>query len=250
MPCTALPAASEPGARVPPLYTRLRQALRDRVASGEWRPGDRLPTIRQLCELYGVSRITVVQALDTLAREGLLQRWQGKGVFVSQPTPGQPRLLLLSFSEEAAGRGQAPASRVLRLAREPATPGLTARLGLRADEGVVFLERLRLVDGQPHALQQAYLPEHLVPGLLERSEPIDSLYKVLSDAYGLLPTSAIESYVPIHLGLDQARLLEADPGTPAFQIERTTSDQHGRTIEFVNSVFRADRHQIHLQLRR
>jgi GntR family transcriptional regulator len=74
---TALPASPLPGGRAP-LYLRLRQAIRERVTSGEWRPGDQIPTIRQSGELYGVSRITLVQALDALARERLLMRWQGK----------------------------------------------------------------------------------------------------------------------------------------------------------------------------
>jgi GntR family transcriptional regulator len=250
MPCTATPVTrQQPGARVP-LYSRLRQALHDRVTSGEWQPGDRIPTIRELCALYGVSRITVVQALDTLAHDGFLQRWQGKGVFVSQLAPEAPRLPLLSFSEEAAGRGQAPSSRVLQLRREPAWPGLSARLELRADESVVLLERLRLVDGSPQALQRAYLPEHLVPGLLERREPIDSLYRMLADSYGILPTNATESYLPVRLGPYQAQVLETESGAAAFQVERTTSDQRGRPIEFVSSVIRGDRFQVRLQLRR
>src|SRR5882672_6359416 len=99
MPRTAAPATPLPGGRAP-LYSRLRQALRERVSSGEWQPGDQIPTIRQLGDLYGVSRITVVQALDALAREGLLLRWQGKGVFVGQPRQEEPRVPLLSFTEE------------------------------------------------------------------------------------------------------------------------------------------------------
>src|SRR5438105_1350248 len=161
------PATPLPGGRAP-LYSRLRQAIRDRVTSGEWRPGDQIPTIRELGELYGVSRITVVQALDALAREGLVIRWQGKGVFVGQPNQEKARVPLLSFTEETIGRGQTPSSRTLHLRRESATPSLNARLDLKPDEGVVLLERLRLPDGLPLAIQQAYLPEHLVPGLIER----------------------------------------------------------------------------------
>src|SRR5579859_6852079 len=91
-----------------PLYARLRQALHDRVMSGEWQPGDQIPSIRELGELYGVSRITVVQALNELSHEGLLVRWQGKGVFVGTPRPGGPRLPLQSFTEETVSRGQTP----------------------------------------------------------------------------------------------------------------------------------------------
>src|ERR1700674_718184 len=132
------PATPLPGGYAP-LYARLRQAIHERVTSGEWRPGDQIPTIRQLGELYGVSRITVVQALDELSRDGLLIRWQGKGVFVGEPRPDTPRMPLQSFTEETVGRGHTPSSRTLRLAHEAATPGVSARLGLRSDEGVVLL---------------------------------------------------------------------------------------------------------------
>src|ERR687887_1494940 len=133
MPRTAAPATPLPAGRAP-LYSRLRQAIRDRVVSGEWRPGEQIPTIRQLGDLYGVSRITVVQALDALAREGLLVRWQGKGVFVGEPRIEGPRAPLLSFSEEAMRNGHVPGSRILRLRREPATPVLQSRLSLSSDQ--------------------------------------------------------------------------------------------------------------------
>jgi GntR family transcriptional regulator len=249
MPCTAPPATPLPGGRAP-LYSRLRQALRERVISGEWRPGDQIPTIRQLGELYGVSRVTVVQALDTLAQEGVLIRWQGKGIFVGQPRNAEPRIPLLSFTEETVARGATPSCRMLCLRLEPPTPGLMARFDLKPSERVVHLERLRLVNGSPLALQQAYLPEHFVPGLVEQRDPIESLYQVLSNTYGVLPTNAFESYEPIRLSPDQARLLETQPGAPAFRVDRTTTDQHGRTIEYVSSVVRGDRYEVRLHLSR
>ena len=249
MSVTAPPASPLPGGRAP-LYSRLRQAIRERVVSGEWRPGEQIPTIRQLGAVYGVSRITVVQALDSLAREGLLVRWQGKGVFVGQTPGDEPRLALLSFSEEAAGRGQQAGAQLLGLRREVVTSGLMARLNLRADDAVVVVERLRLLDGMPLAIQHAYLPEHFVPGLVARGEPIESLYVVLSDVYGLLPTNATESYQPIRLDAGQARLLETRAGSPAFQVDRTTADQYGRTIEFTTSILRGDRYRVRLRLAR
>src|SRR5713226_8023717 len=101
---TAPPATPLPGGRAP-LYSRLRQALRERVTSGEWRPGEQIPTIRRLGQLYGVSRITVIHALDMLARDEVLIRWQGKGIFVSQPRAAEPCNPLLSFTEETVARG-------------------------------------------------------------------------------------------------------------------------------------------------
>ena len=199
--------------------------------------------------VYGVSRITVVQALDELSRDGLLVRWQGKGVFVGHARPDAPRMPLQSFTEETVGRGHTPSSRTLRLAHADPTAGVSARLGLRPDEGVVLLERLRMVDGSPIAIQQVYLPEHFVlPTRRPRRTSIESLYQVLADTYGLWPTNAFESYEPIRLAPDQARLLETRPGAPAFHVDRTTSDQHGRTIEFASSVLRGDRYEVRLNL--
>jgi GntR family transcriptional regulator len=249
MACTPAPALPLPGGRAP-LYSRLRQAIRDRVTSGEWRPGEQIPTIRELGEAYGVSRITVVQALDTLAREGVLVRWQGKGVFVGEHRFEEPRLPLLSFTEAILVRGQTPDSRTLSVRREPPSPALNARLSLRRDENVVLVERLRLVDSAPFGLEHAYLPEHLVPGLVDRADPIDSLYRLLADLYGVLPTTASETYFPIVLDFDQARALEALPGSPALHLERTTSDQHGRAIAYATTVIRGDRFKLRLQLRR
>lgn len=246
---TALPASRLPSGRAP-LYSRLRQAIRDRVISGEWRPGDQIPTIRQLGDSYGVSRITVVQALDGLARDGMLVRWQGKGVFVGQAGPDEASLPLLSFTEELLGGGQQPGSRTLRLRLEATPPHVRGRLSLKAGDPVVLLERVRLADGEPVAVQQAYLPAQLVPGLTAREEPIESLYRVLADTYGTIPTSATETYQPIRLAADQARLLDARMGALAFQVDRTTCDQHGRTIAFTTSARRADRHPVNLRLSR
>jgi GntR family transcriptional regulator len=233
-----------------PLYARLRQVLHDRVTAGEWRPGEKIPTIRELGETYGVSRITVVQALDELSREGLLVRWQGKGVFVSEPRPEAPCMPLQSFTEATLSRGHTPSSRTLRLTHEPSTPDVSDRLGPSLDEGVALLERLRLSDGCPIAIQHVYLPEHVVPGLVERTQPIESLYQLLSETYGIVPTNAFERYEPIQLDPDQARLLESQPGAPAFQVDRTTTDQYGRTIEFATSALSSDRYEIRLNLRR
>ncbi len=243
------PATPLPGGRAP-LYARLRQALRERVTSGEWRPGDQIPTIRQLGDSYGVSRITVVQALDALAREGMLVRWQGKGVFVGQPREDLARSRLLSFSEDAARHGQRAGSRLLSLRRESATPALQARLSLRPEQKVVVLERLRLLDGEPVAIQVAYLPEYLVPDLMNLATEMDSLYRTLADTYGVLPTNAFESYEAIVLSADQAPLLESRAGAPALHVDRTTIDQYGRTIEYSTSVVRSDRSRLRLSLSR
>ncbi len=233
-----------------PLYHQLQQAIRDRVAAGEWAPGDQIPTIRELCALYGVSRITVAQALSTLVQEGLLTSHQGKGVFVAVPKIEQGPVRLVSFTEEIARRGHTAVSRPLRMARALATADVAARLELSPGDPIVVLERLRLADGQPMGTQKAHLPERFFPGLADVAEPIDSLYRLLQERYGVVPTIATDTFEPISVDRATAALLEVRPGAPAFSVERVTRDQRSRLIEYVVSVLRGDRYKVVLTLER
>lgn len=231
-----------------PLYYQLQQAIRDRVAAGEWKPGDQIPTIRELCDVYGVSRITVDQALGILAREGILTRRQGKGVFVAAPKIEQGPLGLVSFTEEISRPGHMAGSRMLSLTREPATAEVAAALEISSSEPVVSLIRLRIADEQIMGLQQAYLPDRLFPGLADLTAPIDSLYRLLQERYHVIPTAATDTYEPICLERATATLLEARTGDAAFSVKRITHDQRGRVIEYVVSVLRGDRYKVVLQL--
>lgn len=231
-----------------PLYYQLQEALRARIASGEWVPGDQIPTIRELCSTYGVSRITVAEALTRLAQEGLLMRQQGKGIFVALPKIKQGPAALVSFTDEIARRGYAATSRVLGLEELPAPAEVAAPLAIAPGDPVVVLERLRLADGQPMGIQKAYLPARYFSGLAEIGQPIDSLYAVLQARYGAVPTSATDTYEPIRVDRVTATVLEIAQGSPAFSVTRSTRDQHDRLIEFVVSVLRGDRYKVVLQL--
>ncbi len=233
-----------------PLYYQLSQAIRDRISAGEWKAGDQIPTIKVLGETYGVSRITVVQALDALSREGLLARRQGKGVFVAQTRVEQGPVRLVSFTEETVRRGHVPASRTLSLTTQPASSEVATHLGLEPGKPVVVIERMRLADGQPMGIQTAYLPEHLFPGLAETTGPIVSLYRLLEERYGVVPTQATDTFVPIKLDRERAALLAVPVDAPAFSVERVTRDQRDRSIEFVVSVLRGDRYKVVLHLTR
>jgi GntR family transcriptional regulator len=233
-----------------PLYHQLSQALRDRVAAGEWRPGDQVPTIRELCRLYGVSRITAIQAVGALAHEGVLARRQGKGTFVAEPKIEHGPVRLLSFTEDIVRRGHVPGGRVLEVTRMPAKQTIAASLQLAPGDPVVVIRRLRLTDGKPMGVQSAYLPDYLFPGLAETREPIDSLYRLLEGRYGVIPTKATEAYEPIVVDGETAALLGVRRGAPAFSVERVTRDQRNRLVEFTVSVLRGDRYKVVLDLAR
>jgi GntR family transcriptional regulator len=233
-----------------PLYYQVQEALRERIASGEWAPGDQIPTIRALCEQYGVSRITIGQALTVLAQEGLLTSHQGKGVFVAQPKIEQGPVRLISFTDDISRRGHTASSQVLALECIPAPAEIAVRLELEPGAPVVALERLRLADSQPMGIQRAYLPERYFPNLATIAEPIDSLYRLLQERYSVIPTQATDTYEPVRLDRATAALLGVRPGAPAFSVERITRDQRNRLIEYVQSILRGDRYKVVLTLER
>lgn len=231
-----------------PLYFRLRQAIRERIVSGEWAPGQQIPTIRELCTIFGVSRITVVEALGALAQEGLISRQQGRGIFVTAPKVELGPVRLTSFTEETIRRGHVASSRLLGLGRLPAPTDLASKLEVDVDEMLVTVERLRLASDEPMGHQTCYLPERYVPGLADIAEPFTSLYGVLRARFGLAPTSAVDTYEPACADQRTASLLGVDPGAPVFAVERITRDQRGRVIELVRSRLRGDRYSVVLKL--
>lgn len=231
-----------------PLYLQLKQMIHAQISAGDMRPGDRVPSERELAERFGMSRMTARQALLELVREGLLYREQGKGTFVAHRKVEQGLLGVTSFTEDMLGRGLIPASRGLYQALENPTPDVRERLGLDLGEPVIRLRRLRLGDGRPMALEEAVLPARLVAGL--ESEPVDgpfSLYAYLR-ARGIVIRRARQWLEAVLANEDQADLLGILPGAPLLQLERLSFADQDQPVELVRALYRADRYQFVVDL--
>jgi GntR family transcriptional regulator len=232
-----------------PLYTRTAEMLRARITSGVWTVGNRLPAEHELCREFGVSSITMRRAIAMLAAEGLVVRLQGKGTFVSSSQAivhGPPQMT--SFTQDMELRGWHPSARLVRSDIVPADEKFSVRMGLPENSKVFVLTRIRLADGQPIALQTAYIPARLVPNLDSFDLSTGSLYELLEKEYGLRPARASESWEAGIVSDIEAELLEVTAGSPAFRVERLTSDSSGHRIELVQSVIRGDRYRLVLQL--
>src|SRR2546423_4776984 len=200
-----------------PLYHQTAEILRSRIVQNVWKQGDRLPSESQLCDEFGVSSITMRRAVATLVAEGLLVRLQGKGTFVSSDhaiVQGPPHLT--SFTEDMRLRGWRSRARVLGFRTERAPAALATRLGLSAGALLHVIGRVRLADDLPVALQTAYVPALLFPGLEAHDFRRESLYEVFERDYGVKPATATEVYRASKLSDDQADLLDADPDSPTF----------------------------------
>lgn len=173
-------------------YMRVRDYLRSLVTH-ELEVGDVIPSERLLCERFGVSRMTVRQAVDALVVEGLLEREQGRGTFVA-PSKVDLEVRLVSYGEEMRRRGMEPSSLILAAEEVAAAPDVADALDLAPGEQVFYLHRVRLADGEPMAIEQSWVPLHLVPGLFDGDVP-DSIYGELRSR-GLAPSGAKTRWRP------------------------------------------------------
>src|SRR5579859_3662471 len=155
-----------------PLYQQLKQRLRNEIARGDYKPGDQLPAEPELIQQFGVSRITVRQALSDLEAEGLVIRRHGKGTFVAERRIVQHLVRLTDFVEDMQMAGLSPSSRVLAFTREDADGEIAAALVLPPQTEVARVDRLRLANGQPIAYDTTWLP--LRYGALLHAEELTS----------------------------------------------------------------------------
>lgn len=233
-------ASTNQSGPAPARYREIEQYLRDLIGAAG--PGDALPTEAELCARFGVSRMTVRQALQELTNAGLVDRRRGKGTFVAGRPMHRRAGVFLSFSEEMAWRGKAATSRLVAAGVAPARPEEVAELLLAPGADVVRVERVRLADGVPIAFEDAaVLPEYA--GALDADLAGGSLHAAL-EALGVVATSASGTVTARLARRSEVAMLEL-PARAALLVElRLLFDQGGRPFERTETRYVADRYVI------
>lgn len=231
-----------------PLYQQLKTAILEAIQSGELVPNQRLPSENVLSRKLKISRMSVHRAYQELAREGALFPRPGKGTFVAVQDVHQDLGDLSGFTADLEAQGRQVTSRVLEAQVLGAPSDLAERMEVPAEEEVVLLDRVRLVDGYPVARERVFLPHRLVPGLLDHDFERGSLFKTLRQFYGRDPHHAEETMAAITADREIAEILEIKPGDPIFYMERTTRLADNRVIEYGLSWRRGDRCRYRVQI--
>ncbi len=232
-----------------PLYQVVAESILQQVADGQLNANDRLPSEHELCRIYSVGRNTVRRAISELAKDGVLNTIPGVGTFVSGDRFDKTAQYLFGLTHEMRLHGKQVTSRVIEARLISADPFLARRLQVQLGAEVVFLYRVRLMDGVPTAIERSYLPHDLCPGILEYDFSTVSLYEVLSKVYDKSPDHA-EQVIEANLATDEvARLLELEQPAVVLVFHRETRLSSGQVVEYVDSELRGDRFRFYADLR-
>ena len=221
-----------------PKYYSVKRHLLEFI--GSLAPGAAVPTERELALQMQTSRTTVRQALGELVVEGRLVRRQGSGTYVAEPKITWP-LYLASFTEQVMASGFTPSAEVLGTQRIAATADLSERLHLNVRAPVYRLERLRLADNWPIAVETSWLPAARFPGLTRLIRTRGSLHEILSSHYGVTLQTGEESIETAPATPREAGPLQVDVGTPMLVVSRDNFDPYGTPVELGRTWFRGDR---------
>lgn len=235
---------------VVPLYYQIRQNLLKEIRSGGLKEGQPLYSEQQLSEQLGVSRMTARQALKSLCKLGVAYSLRGKGTFVSGIKLEINSRNVHSFTEQMRALGYSVSSKIMSLEIVPASHEMAEALRIAPGEDLVRLNRLRMADALPMAIESSHVPHRLCPGLVKYFAEADSLYETLLKRYAIQIQIADEV---IEVGLasaQHARMLRMRKSGPLFLFSRVSYAATGGPVEYVKSAYRADRYKIVSRLTR
>jgi GntR family transcriptional regulator len=233
-----------------PAYLRIHAELRQRIQRGDYAPESPLPSQRRLSEEFGVTLMTLRQAIELLKREQLLLTRPGLGTYVAQQRLSYWIGPLRSLSQDMASQGLDVKTTVLTCEEVTPPPDVAEELNLDAGETTVLVERLRVVEGKPLVYQCSHLPAAIGRRLRSADLADHSLYELMARRLGVEIDHAFERLYPAVLAAPVARLLRRPPGDPALRSERLTLSVGGRPVLHDQAFMPGDRLVIAAERRR
>ena len=226
-----------------PLYLQVKEGLErwimNGLGDGILAAGDQVPSEMDLCRSLDISQITARRALEELRRQGLIQRFQGRGSFIT----GQTHLtfnLPQFFSLTACSREQGLkiTTHLLKFEEIAAVQNVANKLQIASGSPIASLVRLRLLNNQPAVIDTSYIPLATFPGLLDVYHEGDSLYDVMASHYQHGPLRTVDVLEPVLINSYEAEILDVSVGAAAMLLERMALGAGGDPVEFTKSVFR------------
>lgn len=223
--------------------------IRKDIETGVLKPGDIIPSERELSEKYQISRPTVRQAIKELAYEGLLNREKGKGTFVSRPKFNYGFIQQFStFYDDMAEKGYQVHTKVLNIEVRNDLPNIGKILNIAENDPIICIERMRYVEGEPIVKVSNFIPFSLCPDLVHEDLTDKSLYRTLFEKYHLRAFRAeitLEATVADNL---DSKVLEIPEGAPVIFMKNITFTPENTIMDYFQSRFRGDKGKIKVEV--
>jgi len=225
-----------------PRYHQLKQAILQLVRDGELKIGSRLPSEEEWVQLAGVSRYTVRQALQALEREGHVQRIHGRGTFVTEAkVPLTVAWKLTGFTDEMERLGHVVNTEILGTELVPASAEVAADLGIEPDDTVLYLTRLRILDGQAFSVDMIHIRTDICPGIEKQDLTDVSLFRMLRSVYGFRVVRANRTLRIARADEWASGLLKVEPETPLFCFKDLTYTEGDQPVYVAQTLMNEEK---------
>lgn len=222
------------------MYFQIKESLKKYIKDNNLTSGDKLPSEKELMEIYKASRITIRRALEELEHEGYVTKSQGKGTFVSSPRIQNQLSYLSSFTEDMQSRGYTTFAKVLNNKIIKAPDNVAQSLQLDTNENVVLIERIRYANDKPLALESCYLSAGLFGDLIYEDFSMKSLNRTIETKYNI-KFSYAEQFIGTEIAKKKLmQIFGIEKPIAILAMRRISYDETNRPIQYTISRYRGD----------
>jgi GntR family transcriptional regulator len=242
-------SGSAPSPTFSPLYQQIKALITQSLQSGEWKPGELIPSEVELAGRYKVSQGTVRKAIDELSAENLVVRRQGKGTFVATHNEARAHFRFLKLMPDE-GVSHQPDHQYLEVKRIRASAEVARLLDLKSGDAVVYIKRLMSFDNAPTIVEELWLPGQLFKGLTaERlAEYKGAMYGLFESEFGTRMIRATEKIRAVAADAAVAPLLNVAEGTPLLCVDRVAYTYGDKAVELRRGLYLTAKHHYQNEL--
>lgn len=232
-----------------PLYQQIKALITQSLQSGEWKPGELIPSEVELAGRFKVSQGTVRKAIDELAAENLVVRRQGKGTFVATHHEARAQFRFLRLMPDA-GEPHSAANNILEVKRLRAPAEVARLLDIKSGDSVIFIKRVQAFDGAPTIVEEIWLPGVIFKGLTAERlvEYKGPMYGLFETEFGTRMIRATERIRAVSADEGTAELLKIQPATPLLNVERVSFTYGDKPVEVRRGLYLTDHHHYQNEL--
>jgi GntR family transcriptional regulator len=224
-----------------PKYIQIQDSILNWIETGDLKPGDLVPSERELSEQFDVSRMTVRHAISTLVSHGIVRRVQGLGTYVNEPKNEYDIGLLVSFTESALRKGLKPSGKLLEFDLILANEKIAGILNINLGQKVYHLVRVRFGNNEPMVLEKCYFPLSRCPGIEKFDLENNSIYRIWREEFNIALERMRQILEPVAATEFEAKALDVPVGFLLMLVERVSFDNNGVPVEYAKDVHRGDK---------